>query len=521
MSDVLKLRAGQRRFHQFVDQHRIAAFIARRQYGKTTTVGGIALKKMMRTRMHTVIFGSAKLSLSREIVRKEAQIMQAALASLPSSLPADPRALRTVDAGTGKTLHANLSADDFAEVFEAQRLEFRYFHSNNASDYSRTKVVALLPDAVGETGDLITDEVGRVRNWREVVEAILPIISSNPAFRWIQTTTPTPDDAHYSFEMLAPPLGMEWKPKADGHEYVSGYGVHVLRLDAFDAHADGVPLYDDNTGAPLTPAAHRAKARDKDAWDRNYGCKFIIGGSSACGLLLLDTAQRRGIGQCANFVIDDDLSFDSALAFLARNLSANKAGIGVDWATTEKTVSNPTSVAVMEEDGAGYLVRAVFNWKTSDPDVATDRLRRIVQAVNARPQGGRARRLCQDATSEKYHCENIRKELRALVPVENVVASETIERPGGDTMTLKQFLGSQYVGELEDNHLTLPPERYLREDHRMVKREKGSFQCEADATGRHGDTFDACKLALHALAGRRNDGRVIPSRVGAYAGGAT
>src|SRR5690349_20409517 len=173
MSVALQLRAGQRRFHRFVDEHRISAFLARRQYGKTTTVAGVALKKMMRTRGHTVVFGSAKLSLSREIVRKEAQIFQSALAGLRSE--ADSARLKLTDAG--KPIPANISADDFADVVEAQRFEFRFYHSNNASDYSRTKVVALLPDTVGETGDLITDEVGRVKNWRDAGEDIMPIIS--------------------------------------------------------------------------------------------------------------------------------------------------------------------------------------------------------------------------------------------------------------------------------------------------------------------------------------------------------
>lgn len=298
MSVTLKLRAGQRRFHRFVDKHRISALLARRQYGKTTTVAGVALKKMMRIRGHTVVFGSAKLSLSREIVRKEAQIFQSALAGLRSQ--SDAARLQLTDAG--KPLPADINADDFAEVVEAQRFEFRFYHSNNESDYSRTKVVALLPDTVGETGDLITDEVGRVKNWREVVEAITPIISSNPSFRWILTTTPPPDDTHYSFEQLAPPIGAEFQPNPEGNTYVSELGVHCLRIDAYDA-ADNVPLYDDDTGEPITPQEHRRRSHDKDAWDRNYGVRFLVGGSAACGMVFLNTAQHRGMGNCALFQI--------------------------------------------------------------------------------------------------------------------------------------------------------------------------------------------------------------------------
>ena len=35
---------------------------------------------------------------------------------------------------------------------------------------------------------------------------------------------------------------------------------------------------------PDTPEQHRAKAIDKVAWDRNYGCKFIKGGTAAISL---------------------------------------------------------------------------------------------------------------------------------------------------------------------------------------------------------------------------------------------
>jgi hypothetical protein len=87
-----------------------------------------------------------------------------------------------------------------------------------------------------------------------------------------------------------------------------------------------------------------------------------------------------------------------------------------------------------------------------------------------------------------------------MVPVELVIGSQTIEIPGREeTITMKQYLGGQLVAELDDNHLTLPPERYLREDWRLVKKEKGQFVCEPDVDGKHGDTFDSTKLALRAL----------------------
>jgi hypothetical protein len=174
--------------------------------------------------------------------------------------------------------------------------------------------------------------------------------------------------------------------------------------------------------------------------------------------------------------------------------------LGFDVATTTKGTSNPSSLAVIEQRGVERIVRAVFVWKTWDPDVALERVRGVIASINTRKEGGSCRRLAIDATGERYFAQRVRKELAALLPVELVIASETTEIPGQpEPMTWKQVLGSRLVAHLDDNHLLLPPERYLREDFRLVKKEKGQFVCEPDGDGRHGDVFDAVKLAEHAL----------------------
>ena len=205
---IYKARAGQVAFEKDIDLHRISAFLTRRQYGKTTNASRIALKKMMRTAGHTVVFGSVKLDLGREIVRKESEQMAKAFQLIAAQARQAKMDLQMVNGKDGHRVALEgekkflITPDDFTELYEAQRLEFRLWHSN--SIFSRTKVVALTPDAVGETGDLILDEVGRVKKFREVWEAVKPIISSNPEFRCLLTTTPPPDDTHYSFELLAP-----------------------------------------------------------------------------------------------------------------------------------------------------------------------------------------------------------------------------------------------------------------------------------------------------------------------------
>lgn len=496
MAAILSMRAGQRNFFRLVDQYRVCAFLARRQYGKTTTFAKIALKKMMKKRDHTVIFGSAKLSLSREIVRTEARVMQQAIQAATAEIPDGAALLRVRDSASDR-IPDQLTPDDFADLFEAQRLEFRLYHDR--SSYSRTKVVALHPDTVGETGDLMCDELRAIKNWQEVWEAVKPIISSNPQFRCTLSTTVPRDDAHYAYGQLLPPVGMEFTPRADGNLYESQGGIMTLRVDAWDAALDNVPLYDDRTGKALTPNESRQSEPDKDAWDRNYGLKFVAGGTSACGITQLDVAQRRGVGKCSFVLVDSDADFDRAVAALPARLGSGKVGIGVDLATTTKASSNPTAVAVVEAVGIEYVFPLIIAWKTTDPALAEERIRRIVKAVPARKEGGRARALDIDATNERYFSESLRVSLRALLPVHLIVGSETAKRTGHETMNMKQLSGSRLVGELDDNHLTLPPERYIRDDWRLVKKDRGALVCDPDVDGKHGDTFDAAKLAINAV----------------------
>ena len=495
MMTAFEIRPGQSEFERGVSLWRVSGLLARRQYGKTTIAARIALKKMMKTAGHTVIFGSVKLDLGREMVRKESAEMQRAFQMLAEQAAAADARLDAVNE-SGKNV-ADVGADDWADLYEHSRLEFRLYHS--ASIYSRTKVVSLTPDAVGETGDIILDEVGRAKRFTEVLEAMLPIISSNPDYRAIFTTTPPPDDTHPSFALLAPPIGAELPVRPEGNWYRSELGVRVLRVTAYDAYAGGLPLYDDETGDAISPEESRQRAHDKDAWDRNYACHFVVGGTAAVGLLQLDTAQRRGIGRCACVIVNDDSDFDRALAHLRDKLGKGQVAIGADPATTESDTSNPTAVTVMEREGADFIGVLTVVWKTRDPALAEWYLRKIILAVNARPEGGRARRFAIDATGERYFAVSLRYDLGMFVPIELVIASETVELPGGEKITKKAWLGSKWIGAIDDNHAVLAPDRYLRDDFRRVRKSRGSFECEPGPNGEHGDTFDAHKLAYHAL----------------------
>jgi hypothetical protein len=72
------------------------------------------------------------------------------------------------------------------------------------------------------------------------------------------------------------------------------------------------------------------------------------------------------------------------------------------------------------------------------------------------------------------------------------------------------------VNTAEDGRLLLPAESWLEKDLRSVKRAGGSFECEVDEDGNHGDTFDAIKLALHALTSGGGPAEAQAAPVGSY-----
>jgi hypothetical protein len=512
----MKRRAYQTEALRGMQEFRSFFLLWRRQGGKSTTLAAGALHEMMTTPGRLVTYASASLLLGREIVLKEAEVLQRAIkefgelakkADLMLEVSAAGKTVETVSDGERRKStqlkqgvnDTGLSASDFAELFESQRLEFKLWHDRTT--FSRTQVIAPNPaTARGWSGTVMLDEFGFIRDFRDLWEAVEPIISSDKSFRFIGATTPPKDDAHYSYELTAPALGTEFPVNAQGNWYESEAGERVHRVDIHDAYAAGQKLFDRRSGKEVSPQEHFARAEDKDAWRRNYAVQHVLGGTSAVGLLVLETAQRRGVGECAFFQIENDLEFDQAVRAGLAKLGDGPIGVGVDLATTTKESSNPTATAIVERRGVDLIVRAILIWKTADPAIALERMERICRTLKDNGTGT-LRRVCIDATNERYFAADARKQLGGIAPVELVVGSEKVERPGSEPMNQKQFLGSQLVGELEDNHMWLPPERYVREDFRLVKRDRGQFVCEPDAAGRHGDTFDAVKLAVQALIG--------------------
>lgn len=282
----------------------LLAWLYRRQAGKSYGLGITALDWMMET-ICTVIFASAALRLGTENILKEAEVWRKVTEKMRELSKTSGYALATsADDDKG----ALLDIDAIADLFEHQKLETKLWHSR--TNYSRSMVVAPNPDtAVGWTGHVILDEVGRMPDFRDLFEAMEPIVSSSQNFRVRLATTPPPDDGHYSYELLAPPPELDgtFPVNPRGNWYTSRQGILVHRVDAWDCAAAGVPLYDLQTREQLTPDEHRARSVDKLAWDRNYGIRFVKGGTSAVSVAALYHAQAAGMSEGTGIHITDAL----------------------------------------------------------------------------------------------------------------------------------------------------------------------------------------------------------------------
>jgi hypothetical protein len=469
----------------------------RRQGGKSTLFSELALLEMLTNPGRLITYASASLLMGREIIAKESQIIYRTIAE--QAARANGPKIEAVNGQTGKPLPANIDSDAIAEIFEARKLEFKIHHGPGR--ISRTQVIA--PNAAtarGWSGTVLLDEFGFITDFRDLWEAVEPIISSDRTFRLIGATTPPKDDSHFSYELTMPDVGAQFPRNAAGNWYVSQLGELVHRVDAYDAEAAGVKIFDRRTGREVTIDEHRLAAVDRDAWWRNYGIKHISGGTSAVGLAELTTAQERGMNTCRTFQVEDDGGITEACDWLMLHLGDGKIGCGFDVATTENEQSNPSSFAVIESEGKDHwAARAVLCWKTKDGDTALKWLTRLLVAIAQRRVGGRCRRLAIDNSNEKYFARLAQKTLTKYCPVELIAGGESCPLAFEEAMNWKQYLGNVLVDELEMNRGALPPDLYLKEDFRRVKRNKGTFATDTGPDGQHGDTFDAVKLGLRAL----------------------
>lgn len=498
MAPLIQLRTGQQA--SFRHPAGILGLICRRQYGKSYRLGAEAIDVMLETAGITCVFMSAAIKLGQENLRKEAEIWRNLVGRLKT---AGQHVTTTADDDRGQMI----DADAVADMMEASKLEVKIWHDNVT--YSRSIVIAANPDtAVGFTGWLFLDEVGRMPNFRDVWEAAEPFAASNPNFRIRLATTPPPDDSHHSYEILAPPVDQDFPINPAGNFYRSAAGILIHRVDAYDAAADGVPLYDSETREPITPENARAKAWDKTAWDRNFGCKFLRNtGQAAISSVDLDHAQRRGHEAGIAVALFDSLpdpgdALDAMVrSYLppdwARRIEGHIIGLGLDLATSDKDKSNPSALTVTELRG-DLIERLVLAFKSRDEAITT----RIIDIVldDLDRAGKRVRGLAIDGSNEVFFAQAIKRRFAGRVRVHIIKGGEKI-RYKGEEVLAKIVLGNLYCNAFADGRILLPSDKWVGEDHRIVRRIGGTFEAVALPDGRHADTFDSGKLSQWIVEG--------------------
>jgi len=463
------------------DDYRRILLLWRRQLGKTTTLSSIALRRMLQRPNHLITYASASLLVGQELIHREASLFFEALKKWREIAELNGYSMTTEADGLNID---DLDIEDFEDIFSQSKLEVKIHHDNTS--YSRTQIIAPNPaTARGFTGDVMIDEIGFIKAFRELEEAMEPISSRDPTFRLLMATTIPEDDSHLSWEMALPPDHTEFEANPEGHWYRSQMGVLIHRADVYDAWEAGVKLYDADDGSVLTPEQHRAKAINRAAWDRNYWLKFLRGGTSAVSRQTLYFSQEQGKNEGCEF-------FQDTLPSDWRRLIVPDMPIciGYDVATTTSQKSNPTSFTFLQQFGMRYQARFIFVTKTDDEDEAEGHCIELCTI-----DGMRVRSLVIDGSNEKFFAQRIRKTLSSLtrVIIYNGANSSNFR---GEKMTLKQFTGNTLINAADDGLIALPPVQYILDDWRLVKKERGQLDNEVASDGKHGDTFDSTKLAL-------------------------
>ena len=487
-----------------------------RQCRKSTTLGDIGFDAMSEQAGRNVIAASASLLTGSELIAKtlssaeQAQMVAREAAAMQTTMQVSADAaggklqLKCANAETGK-IYANLTAQDFADLYRSSKLEMRLYFDRTA--YSRTLIIAPNPaTARGWTGYVVRDEAGFTHPNLEVdlQVAVKPIMDTDPTFKMIYASNLPRNDRHPFFEMTLPDPALKFPPRPEGHFYRGQNGILVHRVSLADAYAAGHVLYDQREGKPMTYEQFCADPANVLGLDDSYRLIHKASGSAAIDLFALITSQNRGIGQAVCVMVETEADFLSGLIQLRRLLTGGPVGIGFDTATTTNETSNPSVVTVTEKLGVEKVQRVVFVWKEKDPKVARARVRAIIETVKLRRDGGPARRMCIDATNEAYFARETAQELRALIPIELVDARLAVDPvPAGyiRTPNYKTLLGDRYAVQVNGNRYILPPEQYFKDDHRLPTKSGDHYDCEPQADGRHGDTFDGGKLADWALDG--------------------
>lgn len=494
----------------------IALYWARR-CRKSTTLGDIAFDEISKEQGRMVIAASASLLLGKELVgvtlsaAEQAMIVANEAAAVRTVFEDGARenslAFKVADSAKDK-LMTGLTPEDFAELYQSSRMELRLYFDR--THYSRLQVIAPNPaTARSWRATVLRDEAGFTNpNFEnELRIATDPMMRDTPDLKIIYASNLSGNDRHPYFEMTMPrevtaaTEDEQFPANPEGHLYIGQQGILIHRVALKDAYAAGHKLFDDH-GKPMTYEQCLAFPQFRSGMDETYKLNHKSGGAAAIDLIALLTAQRRGIGQCNFTYVENEGDFRHALELLKRTVKNGMVGLGFDVASTTNETSNPSSITVTENVGGERFQRSVIVFKSKKRAVMSDYLRRIATTVGGRSEGGKPRRLCIDASNERLAAEETKDDLNSLIPVELVLGGATVEPlPSGyrDPINYKTFLGDMYCAAVNDGRTVLPPDDYIKADHRLPTKDQGRYVTVPDGDGRHGDTFDSGKLAEYAL----------------------
>lgn len=176
--------------------------------------------------------------------------------------------------------------------------------------------------------------------------------------------------------------------------------------------------------------------------------------------------------------------------------SHGRIAIGYDPATTTKKKSNPSALTVVQQCGLYYYARLIVRFKTADGDVVEALINEIVTGLRAR--GLSVHGLAILATNERFFAVSLKKRFTGRLPVKLLIESENVTYTG-TVMKVKAWIGNLVVNTITDGYLPLPPDRFVRDDLRLVAMDRGTFEAELGEDGGHGDIFVSLGAAIARL----------------------
>ena len=507
----------------------IALYWARR-CRKSTTLGDIAFDEMSKEPGRMVIAASASLLLGKELVgvtlsaAEQAMIVANEAAAMRSvfetGAAAENLEFKVADSNKDKIV-TGLTPDDFSEMYHSSRMELRLYFDR--THYSRLQVIAPNPaTARSWRATVLRDEAGFTPKGfeTELRNATDPMMRDTPDLKIIYASNLSSDDGHPYFETTMPreitaeTEDEQFPANPGGHLYIGQHGILVHRVALKDAYAAGHKLFDD-VGQPMTYEQCRVFPQFKSGWDPTYALNHKSGGAAAIDLVALISAQRRGVGQCNFVYVETEGDFRLALGLLRASLTNGPVGIGFDVASTTGEMSTPSSITVTENCAGERFQRLVIVFKSKKRVVMSSRLIAIVEVIRSRPVGGPARRLSIDASNERLAAEETKDDLTPYIAVELILGNAAVEPlPPGyqDSINYKTYQGDLYCAAINDGRTVLPPDKYVKDDHRLPMKDQGRYVCPVDTDGKHGDTFDSGKQAEYALIS--TSGAITPEILG-------